>query len=104
MPKGCIISQGTWYASGTCATFTASTSGSGFALSSRKGKCGVVSGAFVCGPGVKTATSFTAVDGKLAAGGNAVWSADKMAHGFGKVKVWAGGDHERRISIVWEGI
>jgi ribonuclease T2 len=52
---------------------------------------------------VHTATSFTAVDGKLAAGGNAAWSADRVAHGFAKVKVWAGADHDRRVSIVWRG-
>lgn len=73
---GCLISAGTWYTTGTCATFTATTSGTsnhcntqgvmtdhesagtGFTLKSSKGSCGVVSGAISCASGV-TATVFT---------------------------------------------
>jgi ribonuclease T2 len=102
--KGCVISEGTWYVSGTCATFTASSLGDGFSLSSSKGKCGVVSGAFMCGSGVSTATSFTAVEGKLAAGGNAAWSADKVASGVVKEKLYAGADHSSKVSISWQGV
>ncbi|KAF2174776.1 ribonuclease T2 [Zopfia rhizophila CBS 207.26] len=102
--KGCIISSGGWYTSGTCATFTATKAGNGFTLSSSKGKCGVVSGALICGSNVNTATSFTAVDGQLAAGGNAGWSADKPAAGSTQEKVFAGGDHASKISIVWQGV
>ncbi|KAF2798235.1 ribonuclease M [Melanomma pulvis-pyrius CBS 109.77] len=99
---GCVISAGTWYTSGTCATFTAATSGSGFTLTSSKGKCGVVSGALVCGSSVTTATAFTAVSGKLAAGGNAVWSADAVASGSTQQTVYAGSGHSSQISIVWQ--
>ena len=99
---GCIISAGTWYTTGTCATFTATTSESGFTLASSKGKCGVVSGALVCGSSVSTATTFTAVDGKLAAGGNAAWSADKSASGSTQQTVYAGVDHASQFSIVWQ--
>jgi ribonuclease T2 len=101
--KGCIISGGTWYSSGTCATFTAASSGDGFSLKSSKGSCGVVSGVLTCGSGVSTGTSFTAVDGKLAAGGNAAWSADSTASGSTQQKVYAGGDHSSKISISWQG-
>ncbi|KAH7419458.1 ribonuclease-like protein T2 [Cadophora sp. MPI-SDFR-AT-0126] len=66
--KGCIISAGTWYASGTCATITATASGSGFTLKSSKGNCGIVSSTFTCASGV-TATVFTASGGKLAYNG-----------------------------------
>ncbi|EKD19894.1 uncharacterized protein L3040_002424 [Drepanopeziza brunnea f. sp. 'multigermtubi'] len=66
--KGCLISAGKWYTSGTCATFTATASGSGFTLKSSKGNCGIVSGAFTCDSGV-TATVFTASGGKLAYNG-----------------------------------
>ncbi|KAG9248957.1 ribonuclease-like protein T2 [Calycina marina] len=62
---GCLISAGTWYSTGTCATYTATTSGSGFTLTSSKGQCGISSGTFVCASGT-AATVFTAVDGKLA--------------------------------------
>lgn len=101
--KGCIISAGTWYSSGTCATFTAATSGDGFTLKSSKGNCGVVSGVFTCGSGVSS-TSFTAVDGKLAAGGNTAWSADSTASGTTQQKVYAGGDHSSKFSISWQGV
>ena len=75
---GCIISAGTWYTSGTCATFTGnasgispaglyanmpstngSTSGSGFTLTSSKGSCAIVSGALTCGSSVSSPTVFT---------------------------------------------
>lgn len=78
---GCLISAGTWYTTGTCATFTATASGtfftvdlrfashtsvtdhgdnlgSGFTLKTSKGSCGVVSGAISCASGV-TASVFT---------------------------------------------
>ncbi|PSN62871.1 ribonuclease T2 [Corynespora cassiicola Philippines] len=101
---GCIISKGTWYSTGTCATITATTSDSGFTLSSSKGNCGVVSGALTCGGSVTTPTTFTAVDEKLAAGGNAAWSADQAARGSTQETVYAGGDHSAKISIVWQGV
>lgn len=54
--EGCLISAGTWYVGGTCATYTASTSGSGFTLSSSKGDCGVSDGTFSCGSSVSSST------------------------------------------------
>ncbi|KAF2121946.1 ribonuclease M [Lophiotrema nucula] len=101
--KGCIISGGTWYTTGTCATFTAAASGSGFSLTSSKGKCGVVSGALSCGSGV-TATAFTAVNGQLAAGGNAAWSADAVASGSTQETVYAGTGHASTVNIVWQSV
>ncbi|KAJ4392269.1 Ribonuclease T2 precursor (RNase T2) [Gnomoniopsis smithogilvyi] len=65
---GCLISAGTWYTTGTCATFTATASGSGFTLKTSKGSCGVVSGAISCASGV-TASVFTTVNGLLAYNG-----------------------------------
>lgn len=56
---GCIISAGTWYTTGTCATFTATAAGSGFTLTSSKGKCGIVNNNLVCGSSVTTATVFS---------------------------------------------
>ena len=57
--NGCIISGGTWYIGGTCATFTAAASGTGFTLTSSKGKCAVQSTNLVCSSTVITATVFT---------------------------------------------
>jgi ribonuclease T2 len=102
--KGCIISAGKWYTTGTCATFTATSSGSGFTLSSSKGKCGVVGGALSCDASVSSATGFTNTNGNLAAGGNAVWSADAVAAGSVQQIVYAGGDHSSKISLSWQSV
>lgn len=103
--KGCIISKGTWYTSGTCATFTAASSGdSGFTLSSSKGKCGIVGGALSCDGSATAGTGFTSVSGNLAAGGNQVWSADSVASGSTQVTVYAGGDHKQTFSIQWQSV
>ncbi|EOA89884.1 uncharacterized protein SETTUDRAFT_167610 [Exserohilum turcica Et28A] len=104
--QGCIISKGTWYTTGTCATFTASAAGAGdsFTLSSSKGNCGVVGGALTCGGGVSSGTAFTNADGVLAAGGNAKWSADAVAKGSTQQTVYAGGDHAAAFSISWQSV
>jgi ribonuclease T2 len=99
--KGCIISKGTWYATGTCATFTAAEVDNGFTLSSSKGKCAIVGGALAC-DGTASATGFTNADGNLAAGGNALWSADKVASGSTQETVYAGGDHSATFAITWQ--
>ncbi|KAH8668113.1 ribonuclease-like protein T2 [Tricladium varicosporioides] len=78
--KGCLISAGTWYSSGTCATYTASASGTGFTLTSSKGACGVSSSTFTCGSGV-TATVFTAVNGYLAYSGSSTFYAAAVPSG-----------------------
>ncbi|KAF2851283.1 ribonuclease M [Plenodomus tracheiphilus IPT5] len=102
--KGCVISKGTWYTSGTCATFTATEIDAGFTLASSKGKCGVVGGALTCDASVTSATGFTNVGGKLAAGGNAGWSADKAASGSVQEVVYAGGDHAVGLGISWGAV
>ncbi|KAI1194695.1 ribonuclease T2-like protein [Nemania serpens] len=84
---GCLISAGTWYTTGTCATYTASPSGSGFTLSSSKGSCGVVSGAFSCGSGVST-TVFNAVGGKLAYNGASTFYSTVVPSGSTQATVY----------------
>ncbi|KAF2435988.1 ribonuclease M, partial [Tothia fuscella] len=79
--NGCVISAGTWYTTGTCATFTATASGSGFTLSSSKGKCAIVSGALSCASTVTTATVFTASGGNLVNGGGTTFYASAVASG-----------------------
>ncbi|KAI4172565.1 MAG: hypothetical protein LQ346_008577, partial [Caloplaca aetnensis] len=68
--NGCIISGGTWYTTGTCASFTATASGSGFTLSSSKGKCAVASNVLTCSSSITAPTVFSASNGKLAYNGN----------------------------------
>ncbi|USP73158.1 ribonuclease m [Curvularia clavata] len=103
--KGCIISKGTWYTTGTCATFSATQVGdNGFTLSSSKGKCGIVGGALSCDNSVSAGTGFTSADGLLAAGGNTNWSADQVASGSTQQTVYAGGDHSAKFSISWQSV
>ncbi|KAG8529073.1 uncharacterized protein KY384_005708 [Bacidia gigantensis] len=86
--KGCIISGGTWYTTGTCATFTAAASGAGFTLTSSKGKCGVQGNNLVCGTSVTTATVFTAGGADLAnPSGGTTWYAASVPSGSTQVTV-----------------
>ncbi|KAL3423835.1 Ribonuclease T2 [Phlyctema vagabunda] len=77
---GCLISAGTWYSSGTCATFTATASGSGFTLKSSKGNCGISGSTLTCASGV-TATVFTSSGGYLAYGGSTKFYAAAVPSG-----------------------
>ncbi|MCJ1465836.1 ribonuclease T2-like [Pseudocyphellaria aurata] len=79
--KGCVISGGTWYTTGTCATFTAAASGSGFTLTSSQGKCAVISNVLKCASTVSTATVFTLVSGKVAYNGSPTWYASGVPSG-----------------------
>lgn len=57
--KGCLISAGTWYTTGTCATYTATPAAfGGYTLSSSRGPCAVVGTEFQCAAGL-TASQFT---------------------------------------------
>ncbi|OQO05152.1 hypothetical protein B0A48_08172 [Cryoendolithus antarcticus] len=100
--KGCLISAGTWYTSGTCATFTATASGSTFSLSSSKGTCGIVSGKFTCGSGV-TAAQFTA-SGKALVYQGSGFSTDSTASGSTQVTVYTGTGHSVGIEIDWQAL
>jgi ribonuclease T2 len=84
--KGCLISTGMWYTSGTCATYTVATSGSGFTLTTSKGKCGIVSGAFTCGSSVAAAT-FTSTGGKLTANNASTFYAASVPSGSTQIAV-----------------
>lgn len=99
--KGCIISAGTWYTSGTCATITATASGSGFTLKSSKGNCGVASGKFVCGSGVSS-TVFTSDGSTLQYSGSSAFSADSTASGSTQVTVYSGSGHSTALNIQWQ--
>jgi len=100
--KGCLISAGTWYTAGTCATISATASGSGFTLKSSKGNCGVVSGKFTCGSGV-TGTVFTSSGNTLEYSGSSAFSADSTASGSTQVTVYSGTGHSTALTIQWEG-
>ncbi|KAF1988375.1 ribonuclease M [Aulographum hederae CBS 113979] len=100
---GCLISAGTWYSSGTCATFTAASSGSGFTLSSSKGKCGIVSGAFTCASSVSTATVFTSSGGNLASSGATTFYANAVPAGSTQQTVYTA-SHAQSVQFSWQSI
>lgn len=100
---GCIISGGTWYASGTCATFTATSAGTdgGFTLRSSRGDCAVtMDSELMCGSGINDPTIFTAVDGKLAFDGITTFYANQVPKGTTKVTVWTDGGSVE-LGITW---
>ncbi|KAI0102204.1 ribonuclease T2-like protein [Nemania sp. FL0031] len=99
---GCLISAGTWYTTGTCATYTATASGSGFTLTSSKGTCGVVSGAFTCGSGV-SATVFTAVSGKLAYNGVSTFYASVVPTGSTQATVYTS-SKTYSVTFQWQSV
>ncbi|RPB00769.1 ribonuclease T2 [Choiromyces venosus 120613-1] len=100
--KGCIISAGTWYTTGTCAKFTATPSSSGFTLTSSKGNCGIASGAFSCGSGV-TATVFMASGGSLAVSGSTAFYANAVPTGTTQATVYTT-SKATSLTIVWQAI
>lgn len=119
---GCIIGEGTWYASGSCATFTATpvetsssssssvfSEGESFTLASRKGNCAIVKdGAFKCAASIREPTVFgTSEDGKLSHEGSDMFFADGKPRGWKKVEVFVGDDggrHGLGLGIQWQSL
>jgi ribonuclease T2 len=100
--KGCLISAGTWYTTGTCATYTATTSGDGFTLSSSKGPCDIIAGAFSCANG-NTAGIFTNVGGSLGYVGSPSFYAAAVPAGSVQQKVYTA-VMPVGVSFVWQSI
>lgn len=96
--RGCLISDGSWYSSGTCATYRITETVGGVQLQSSKGKCGIVDGSFKCGPSI-TAGDFTIDKGKLAYGGSIDWSADHEPSKFGRVLVSPDSEGDIKFTI-----
>ncbi|RAK84712.1 Ribonuclease T2 precursor (RNase T2) [Aspergillus tubingensis] len=101
--RGCIISHGAWFTSGTCATFTANkASDDTVTLKSSKGDCGFSHDVFTCGGFIRSPTQFTVEDGMLAYNDNTTFFADKAPKGPTKSKVFATqDDHPLELSITW---
>lgn len=111
--RGCIISAGVWYVSGTCAKFTAIAVGAEdeegrktFTLSSTKGDCAVVKGRLTCASSVRTPSVFsTGKNGQLVYGNNATFFADAVPRGWKKATVYTEPEgHQTQLSIVWQGV
>lgn len=103
--KGCIISYGTWYTSGTCATFTVTSSSSGFTLKSSKGDCAISAGKLVCGSNVSEPSSFTADGNSLVYEGKTTFYADNVPSGSEQDTVYSGAEgHDVSLTIEWQGV
>ncbi|KAJ5439796.1 Ribonuclease [Penicillium daleae] len=102
--RGCIISYGTWYASGTCATFRAKkASDDTFTLKSSKGLCAFEDDALNCGSHVTRASEFAVKDDKLTYLGNTTFYADKAPKGQVQSTVFASqAEHLIEIEITWK--
>ncbi|KAH8599738.1 ribonuclease T2-like protein [Bisporella sp. PMI_857] len=99
---GCLISAGTWYSTGTCATYTATASGSGFTLKSSKGNCAISSGTFSCASGL-TATVFTASGGKLAYNGATTFYAAAIPSGTTQQTVYTT-SNSVSVAFQWQSV
>ncbi|KAI2471957.1 ribonuclease M [Annulohypoxylon bovei var. microspora] len=102
--KGCLISSGAWYTTGTCATFTATSSGSGFTLKSSKGYCTVSSGSLTCAAATTSsdANVFAADGTNLANSAGNDWYADSVPSGSTQGTVYsAKGSHGTTLQIQW---
>lgn len=98
--KGCLISAGTWYTTGTCATYTASNVADGFTLTSSKGPCDFIAGAFSCATG-NTAGVFTSIDGSLAYTGSISFYAAAIPVGTVQQKVYTA-VNPVEVEFVWQ--
>ncbi|RFU31258.1 hypothetical protein B7463_g5050, partial [Scytalidium lignicola] len=96
--SGCLISSGTWFTTGTCATYTATSSGSGFTLRSSKGNCAIENSEFTCASG-NTATVFTAINGLLAYSGSTAFYATAVPSGQTQATVYTSSHSTSRDSV-----
>lgn len=118
--RGCLISKGDWFTSGTCATFTAVQEAGGegeFTLHSRRGTCGFVDGELVCAKAVEPARfvplpSDSDAGGKMAAvvDGRRVdrfYAEKEPTHAHGqRLRLRPDGDasdHGRWVEVEWAG-
>lgn len=97
---GCLISNGHWYTSGTCATFRKreATFG-GITITSSKGNCNVVDGVFTCARGVALGQFTEDEEGYIVYGGQDTWSAESVPKGPHQVPISSGNDGEIKFKI-----
>ncbi|KAG9231310.1 ribonuclease Trv [Amylocarpus encephaloides] len=102
--KGCLISAGTWYTTGTCATYNAVTVGDGFTLTSSKGPCTVQGDdSFSCAAPNAAGTVFRALNGSLAYAGSSNFYAAAVPVGSVQQKVFTRVDAVP-VSFVWQSL
>ncbi|KAG8978539.1 ribonuclease T2-like [Tulasnella sp. 427] len=104
---GCLLSYGTWSVQ-TCATLTATTSGSGFTLTSSKGKCAISSSGLSCSSSVTTATVFTVTSSGgsllLTYSGSTAFTADSVPSGSTQVTLYSGSARAQDVTLVLHAV
>jgi ribonuclease T2 len=80
------------------------SAGTGFTLTSSKGKCAISNGAFTCASSVSTGTIFTAIGGKLAASGSTVFYASAVAAGSTQQTVYTTSHTVTLDGITWQQV
>ncbi|KAG8972312.1 ribonuclease T2-like [Tulasnella sp. 425] len=104
---GCLLSAGTW-STQTCATLTATTSGSGFTLTSSKGKCAISSSGLTCSSSVTTASVFTVTSSGgsllLTYSGSTAFTADSVPSGTTQVTLYAGSARAQDVTLVMHAV
>jgi ribonuclease T2 len=117
--NGCLISEGTWYMSGTCAGFRVQDDIMGnhaitdedqesprvFTLTSSKGPCGIVDDVFICAKKLRSQTIFsTTSKGALSYHKRTSFYADSVPRKFGKGRISTVKQHgssDVEVGIVW---
>lgn len=99
---GCLISSGTWYVGGTCATYKTTATSNGFTMTSSKGNCGVVNGVISCGSGVALST-FTAAGGLLAYNGQTQFYASAVPSGSTQASVYVA-SQSYSVTFQWQSV
>ncbi|KAI0485052.1 ribonuclease M [Xylariaceae sp. FL0804] len=105
--EGCIISGGTWYTTGTCATFTATPDSSGFTLSSSKGDCEIADGTLTCSSSVDSGYLFSASGSDLISSGDSTtWYADGVPSGSDQGTVYSASSKKASttLTIEWQSV
>lgn len=102
---GCIISNGNWYTSGTCAKFTLSKAEfGGYNIKSSKGYCKIgQEGYLVCGRGISPMQfAYDKEKQTVMFGGKNRWSAEKTPYRFTQVPIKPGydGPIEFRLKLI----
>jgi ribonuclease T2 len=108
---GCLISDGTWYISGTCAGFRAQADiveadeeAYFFTLTSSRGPCGIIEGRFQCGEHLKARSIFSKTkDAKLSYQNKTAFYAAKVPDKFERVFVHndKDEDHDLELEVFW---
>ncbi|KAL8926558.1 MAG: hypothetical protein Q9208_002885 [Pyrenodesmia sp. 3 TL-2023] len=101
--NGCIISAGTWYTTGTCASFTATASGSGFTLTSSRGKCAVANDVLTCSSSITSPTVFSTSNGKLAYSGSTSFFTGSVPTGSTQAQVSVA-QQATTLTIGWRSV